>query len=159
MKYPFDSHTRVSILATVASVTAPTVANLNAGTDITCDLTPDGLRISPKTVTVDSTPWAYGSVVTRPVRYDFSGAGLRGFRYEQPDTELLWDAALFRARKFVVVRRGMAFDAAWAASQEVEVYEVLFGKRSVEPSNDNSLTTFEVDLHVRSNSDAAVVAA
>lgn len=157
MKYPFHAHTRVALAASITDLNAPTVSELTAATDIACDLTQDGLDLSKSTGSVEVTRWASRFAARRPTRYEFSRPELVGFRFSPPDSEVLWDAAVFRAVKFLVVRRGLDVDAPWAAGQKVETYWFMFGKRTVAPSDADDLTTFSVPLFVLEDDDEAVV--
>ena len=53
-KYPFEEYTRVVLVTSIANISAPTVAEVAAGTVITCDLTKDGLNPGGTTNSVDS---------------------------------------------------------------------------------------------------------
>lgn len=157
MKFPFHAHTRVALASAIADLGAPTVAELAGSIDIACDLTQDGLDLAKSTGSAEVTRWASRFAGRRPTRYEFSRPELVGFRFSPPDSEVLWDAAVFRAVKFLVVRRGLDVDTAWAAGQKVETYRFMFGKRTVAPSDSDDLTTFSVPLFILDDDDEAVV--
>ena len=157
-KYPFDGYTRVAVVPAINNLAAPSLAEINAGTDITCDLTADGLRLSREQSTTTRTGWASNVDFEAPTRYGFPNAGLTGFRYTPPEDETLWDlAASFREEAFLVVRRGLDHDIAWATSQVVETYQFQWGKRSVYDSANDTMVTFTVPIHISDDNDAAVV--
>ena len=56
-KYPFEEYTRVVLVTSIANISAPTVAEVAAGTVITCDLTKDGFNPGGTTNSVDSAVW------------------------------------------------------------------------------------------------------
>lgn len=144
-KFPFEERTRVSLVPTISDISAPTVAELDAGVDISCFLTKDGLNPGGSTNGVDA-----GSLCSRvdaqvagSVSYSFT---LRGFRYADDDD--FWDVVEYAQGTHVVVRRGPAFDAAWAAGDKLEVYKGQFGEKVPAASAANTMQTFEVNLFV-----------
>jgi hypothetical protein len=155
-KFPFDEHTRVSLVTAITDIDAPTVAELNAGTDITCHLTKDGLNPGGTTNAVDSAGLCsrVDSQVAGSVGYSFT---LRGFRYA--DSDSFWTLANHGDATHVVVRRGDAHDDAWAAADKVEVYKVQMGEPIPAPSAANTLQTFELALFVEDAELKATVAA
>lgn len=155
-RYPFEAHTTVVLAPSVASLAAPTLAEIAAGVDVTCDLLTSGLSVARSTGTVNRTPWTGDLEVESPARYAVA-VELSGFR--DTASEALWDEVdTFRERKFLIVRRGVAYGTAWSAGQVVEALEVRVGKRSTAPSTPNALQTFTVPLFVLADEDAAVVA-
>lgn len=157
-KYPFHEWTRIALITTLSSTTAPTVAQLNAGADISADIPVDGLRIDRSTSTVARPLWASRHDAVAPDRFSTS-VELVGFRSTQAGAETLWDAvSTFGAARYLVVRRGVAWDAAWAAGQSVEVLTCRLGKRSTVASN-AGVALFSVPLMVLADNDDATVAA
>jgi hypothetical protein len=59
----------------------------------------------------------------------------------------------------VVVRRGAAYDQAWAAADKVEVYKVQMGEPVPAASASNAMQTFELSMFVDSAELKATVAA
>jgi hypothetical protein len=125
-----DGKTRVAWLSTVANINAPTVAELTAGADYTKRITPDGLKLDPSTADVDT-----GSLAST---FDTKTVGRVGFdvelTFKRGDT--VGDDAPYTTLKygvsgFLVVRRGLAYNTAWASGQKVEVYPITCG----EPQN------------------------
>lgn len=157
--YPFEEHTRVAILPTIADLTAPTLAEIAAGVDITCDLTKDGLSLERSTETVSRTPWHKLLLAEDPGRYGAGGARLKARRYTQGSDEVLWDAAVFRTSAFMVVRRGILYAVPWAAGQLVEAVGFRYGKRATVSSAANVNVSFVVPILVHDDEDEAVVAA
>lgn len=156
-KFPFEEYTRVSWVTTVADITAPTSAELDAGTDITCYLTKDGLNPGGDTSGVDSASLCnrVDGEVTGSVSYDFM---LRGFRYNDADDDF-WDLCNWGDEGYLVVRRGYAHDLAWTAGQSVEVYDAQMGEPVPAGSAANTLQTFELKLFVEDAELKATVAA
>lgn len=155
-KYPFEEYTRVSLVPAIADISAPTAAELDAGTDITCFLTKDGLNPGGSTNGVDSGSLCnrVDSQVAGSVAYQ---ATLRGFRYWDEDD--FWDACAWGTNTHLVVRRGAPYDTAWTAGQPAEVYKVQMGEKIPASSAANTLQTFEVSLFVDNADLDATVAA
>lgn len=158
-KYVFDGKTRVGLIPALYNIDAPTLVELAAGTDISCDLTSGGLRLAKTTEFLDASPWKGDALSTRIGHYGFAGPSLEGYRFTPPDTELLWDLAVFRAEMFMVVRRGVDTEQPWADGDLVETYEIRFGKRSVYDSGVDTPVTFTVPIAIVDDSDQAVVTA
>lgn len=144
-KFPFEEYTRVVWVDTIADISAPTVSELELGTDVTCHLTKDGLNPGGSTNGVDAAALCsrVDSQVAGSVSYD---ATLRFFRYS--DSDDAWEMASWGDAGYLVVRRGPRYDVAWAFGQPVEVYQAQFGEKIPASSAANTLQTFEVSLFV-----------
>lgn len=156
-KYPFEEYTRVSWVPTIADISAPTAAELDAGTVITCDLTKDGLNPGGSTSGVDSAGLCsrVDSQIAGSVSYGFT---LRGFRYNDGNDDF-WDLVDWGDAGHLVVRRGYDYDTAWTSGQPVEVYKGQFGEPTPAASASNTMQTFEVSLFVDNADLKATVAA
>lgn len=154
MAYFDRANTRVAILNSVAILGVPSVAELNAGYDISSRLTADGLRPNGNTVTEKRTPWKGGLEVEVPVRRSMSFL-LQAYRNTTATTDMLWTISRWRSNGVLVVRRGVAVTTAWTAGQAVESYRFTFGLRNHLGSG--SATTFIVPLLVYEMEDQAVV--
>lgn len=157
-EYTYEHFTRVDWVPTITNIAAPTVAQLNAGTELSTFLTKDGLQTPNSQNMVDN-----GTLADR---FDAQGAGTYGgsvtlkARRKNDGTDAAWNLFAWKEQGYIVVRRGLAYDAAWAAAQEVEVYPA----ESHEPVMDNTATnanqTFTVAMAVTAQPDLrAVVAA
>lgn len=155
-KYPFEEFTRVVIAPSVADLDAPTTSEINAGEDITCDLTADGLKLGAGNNSIGT--GALCSDIDSQVagKRTFS-ASLMGFKFLDPDDEILWPLAVFKSNHFLIVRYGVPHDQAWANTDPVHVYDFQFGKRSVVDSGSDTLVTFTVPLHIADEEDDAFV--
>lgn len=67
-----DGKTRVAWVTSIADISAPTVAELNAGDDFTERITPDGLNIPAETANVDNSSLASTFTTNRVGRRGFS---------------------------------------------------------------------------------------
>ena len=122
-RYVHEGNTKVTVVATIADIDGPTVAELGAGTDISTLLTKDGLQTPDTQNMVDSA--ALSDTFDAQVVGSWGGGlTLTGFRDDTDDD--LWDLAVYGTNTHIVIRRGLPWDTAWAASQKVEVYPVEF---------------------------------
>ena len=140
-----DGNLKVSWVATIASIAAPTVAELTAGVSLEDRLTPDGLNIGFDTSMINNsalnsqydTEQVGRSKVTTTLKYKAGAVGT---------TDDVRDALTFRAVGYRVVRRGIDSGTAWAASQEVEVYPSQSGRPNPDVPAPNSIQTVMVQL-------------
>src|SRR3954451_12231153 len=99
-----DGNVKVSWVATIASLAAPTTAELNAGTSLEQRLTPDGLDISFDTEMIDnsalgstySTELVGRSKVSITIKYKALSSGV----------DSVATALVYAANGYLVVRRG-----------------------------------------------------
>lgn len=160
-RYPFDEYTRVHWVpgaAGIASMAAPTVAEIDAGTDLSCFLTKDGLNPGGNTNKVDGAALCsrVDGQTIGSVGYD---ASLKLFRDNAVGGDDAWDLANWGDLGFLVVRRGVLHGTAFAAAQNVEVYQAQMGEPVPAPSAANTNQTFMLDLAVADAELKAVVAA
>lgn len=154
--YHFARWTRSTIVPSIADLTAPTLAEVTAGVEINGDTLLAGLDVARTTESVDAGLWHSDIHGTRPGRYAFSSPTLRGRRAKAGSTEPLWSLAVYRARGFLVVRRGVLATDAWGSGDVVETLDFRYGKRTVIASADTAVT-FEVPLFVTGECDQAVI--
>jgi len=160
-RYPFEEFTRVHWVpgaAGIADIDSPTVAEINAGTDITCFITKDGLSPGGSTNKVDG-----GSLCNRldsqtigSVGYDFT---LKMFRDNAAGGDDAWDLANWGDEGFLVVRRGVDYATAFAAAQKAEVYHAQMGEPVSASSAANAQQTFELGMAIQAAELKATVAA
>lgn len=161
MRYPFEEFTRVHWLPgedAVAAIAAPTVAEINAGTDITCFLTKDGLNPGGTTNKIDQAGLCsrLDAQGIGSVGYDMS---LKAFRDNAAGGDDAWDLFEWNSPGTLVVRRGVAYATAFAAAQKVEVYVGASGEPVPAGSAANAQQTFEVPIAVAEAQLKAAVAA
>lgn len=133
-----DGNTRYDWVAAIADTSAPSAAALNAGVQLSCYLTDDG--------------WQPGmeqqAIVDNRIcsTQDFEGAG----RYKRslaikyvenptvPASNLAYSTLIPGTLGFVVERRGVPVDTAYAAAQKVTVWPVQVGQRQPQPPEANT---------------------
>lgn len=136
-----DGNNRVSYVPTIANAAAPTTAELTAGTDLTCLIMADGLDI-----TVDE------SAISAPKLCETTDSELPGrskttinltcVRKTPAAQDVAWTLLQRGLVGYVVVRRGVAYATAFAATQSVEVYPVTFGARKMQKPEANGVEKF-----------------
>ncbi|HEY5834979.1 hypothetical protein [Streptomyces sp.] len=123
-----DGNTKVCWASSLSSLTAPPATELNAAADWTSRVTPDGLTTTPTTADVPT-----GSLASRQdtntvgrVGWDVSVTFKKGTTVQElaPYTTLKYGVT-----GILIVRRGIAYETAFAAGQEVEIYPVTCGER------------------------------
>lgn len=160
-RYPFEEYTRVHWVpgaSGVADMAAPTVAEVNAGTDVTCFITKDGLNPGGSTNKVDSAGLCkrVDSQSIGSVGYDF---GLKMFRDNASGGDDAWDLAVWGSEGYLVVRRGVPYATAFAAAQKVEVYKAQMGEPVPTSSAANANQAFDLALAIDDAELKATVAA
>lgn len=156
-----DGNTKVTFVPNIASITAPTVAELTAVGIVALEntLTDDGLSIE-----FDE------GVVTGPTLasvQDFEGPGrikanieLTGYRDSSPASDRMWSVMTRGTAGYLVVRTAMAATTGYAASQKVDVYGVTCGERRKVPIERESYEKFMIKMFASStyNIDSTVAA-
>lgn len=156
-RYVHEGNTRVDFVPTIASKAAPTVAELGAGTALSTLLTKDGLQVPDTQNMVDSSTLS-DTFDAQVVGSWGGGVSLTGFRDNVSDD--LWDLAVYGDEGYIVVRRGSAYDTAWAAADVVEVYPIQFHEPVPNATASNEEARFTVACAVTSAPNKrAVVAA
>lgn len=145
-----DGNIRIYSVPSIANTSAPTVAELNAGTDITPNITPDGLvGFEADTAGVDNSRINSTFGTQQPGRASYSGTMLRFIRQTGTDTVR---ATLIRgyATNIVVRRGGVAYATAWTIGQNAEVYPSACGEMRPLAPEANAVEKYEVPLFVTS---------
>jgi hypothetical protein len=144
----FDGNVKVTFAPTITNISAPTVAELNAGVDLEDRLLPDGLATPSDTGEVDNSK--LGSTFSTAVagRRSFSGLMVKYVRGPVSDTLAsdVEDALVYRATGYLVVRRDVDAGTAWAAAQRVEVYPVQCKNPNPDSPAPDTLQAVEVGM-------------
>lgn len=155
--YVHEGMTKVALVPTIANISAPTVAELTAGTDITELLTKDGLQISLNQNYADNSSLA-GRFDAQVVG-SFGGNPTLVFKRDNV-TDTAWDLFTWGTNTNLVVRRGQPYGEAWAAADKVEAYPIQTHEPVPNNTAANAQATATVGTAVTSQPDLhAVVAA
>lgn len=153
-----DGNTRIAYVPTIASISAPTVAELNAGILLQSLITPDGLvGFEPDTADVDTAAInsLYNTVDIG--RDSFNGTMLRLKKQTSGDTAYT-TLGQRGVTGNIVIRRSLLETTAWASSQAVEVYPIKTGRRRRLAPEPNAIEKYEVPvkIYIAPNLDALV---
>lgn len=124
-----DGRVKVTWASAIASIAAPTTAELNAGTALQGYITPDGLEITPTTGAVDTSNLGSKFTTNRAGRRKFDVSIT--FHHDSP-TDTPYNLFPYQTNGYLVVRRGTDATTAWAASDKVEVYPLECGEAAQE---------------------------
>lgn len=152
-----DGMTRVTIAPAIANIAQPTVAELDAGLNVTDQMTSDGLIAwEAATAGVPNTSLASKVDTSRAGRDSFSGPKLR--LKEQSPTDTVKSTVVKGYQCYVVIRRAVATETANAALQKCAVFPVEAGRRIDMPHEDNTMARYEIPffVHTPPNHDAVV---
>lgn len=138
---PADGNVKVVVVTTIANTSAPTAAELNAGSavDISCYLTSDGLTPSLDEQVITDSRLCETETFEQPGRVQ------RGLALQYIDNT---NTALANAAKtalvpgtalYLVVRSGKAFDTVFATADKVNVSPIKPGKYNPLPPEANSV--------------------
>lgn len=146
-----DGMYRVSWVSTITAQAAPTVAQLNAGLRLECQVTPDGLNREAEDESVDTSRLCSLFSTTQVGRTSFT-CELTLVRLDEvamsPTLDTAYDTLVKGLRGFLVVRDNLPSATAWTAGQDVEVYPVQCGTRSKASPAANEMQTFTLPLMV-----------
>jgi len=138
-----DGRTKVYSVPSIASLGAPTVAELNAGVALDGLMTPDGLvGFEPDTGDVDNSKLNSTFSTTSAGRVSFSGTMIRLIK--QTGTDTVYNTFVYGFATNIVIRRDVTAGTAWATGDKVEVIPVQCGEiRNLAPEA-NAVHKYEV---------------
>jgi len=151
----YDQYTRVAWCTTIANPAAPTVAELNAGTNLTTFVPKDGVRPGGTQNTVDG-----GDITTQ---FEGKTIGTYGEDFElsfyrDDATDTAWNLAAVNTTGFLVIRRLTPYGTAWTAGQKVEVRTAQMGQPTMGNSVANENQKFTLKFGIAAVNIAATVA-
>lgn len=159
--YGFDGMIKVSWVPTIANIGAPTLAELAAGVDMECRLTPDGLTTGAETAEVDSSKLCSTSNSAVVGRRTFT-VGVKYVRGDDEEAQAVEEALVYGARGFLTVRRDLSATVDYAAAQKIEVYPAQVRQPNPDAPAANALQAVDVPMVVtkepRGYGDPAVIA-
>lgn len=142
-----DGKIRICFVPTIAAQAAPTVAEIAAGTNLEDLVTADGLiGFEPETAAVDTTAISSTFDTVQPGRASYSGCALR--LKKQATTDTVYAALVRESAGYVVIRRDLASDTAYAATQKIEVYPAVLGETKNLAPEANSVARYEIPVMI-----------
>lgn len=153
-----DGNIKVTYVPSIANISAPTTTELTAGTDLECLITADGFQPTvneevvsvPKlceTISAEAPGRATHQIVLTMVRQDESAE------------DVGWTTMLRGTSGYLVVRYGVAYDTAYAVSDDVQVFPGKSGERRPQPPEANGATQFQSQWYVSAQPDMDAVVA
>lgn len=142
---PADGNVRVQIVTAIADTNAPKVAteiSAASSVDISCYLTANGIKSGLSEDAIKDERQCSRQV------YEQKGRNTRSLELTYIDNTGSSNEALYNKAKdtlipgspmFLVVRRGMAYESAWAAGQKVSVWPITPGEYDPQPPEANSV--------------------
>jgi hypothetical protein len=147
--YGFDGMIKVSFVPAIASLAAPTVTELNAGTSLEGRLTADGLNTGAETAEVDTSKLNSVSNSAVPGRRTFA-VSVKYVRGDGVNDKAVEAALVYGAKGFLVIRRDKLSTVAWTAADKVEVYPVAVRQPNPDAPAANALQAVDVPMVVTS---------
>lgn len=139
---PADGNIRTVIVTTVADPYEPTVAELNAGVDISCYLTPGGFALTTDQGTITDERECSTQTFGAPGRKTY-GLTITGIDNTNSVNEALYndlvDALPEGALRYAYRRRGLPYEDAFAAAQQVWVVPFVAGVKGEVATEANSV--------------------
>lgn len=147
-----DGNTKATFVPAIASITAPTVAELTAVGIVALEntLTDDGLKIDFDEGTISGPTLASTQDFENPGRSK-ANIELTGYRDSVTGNDRMWSVMVRGTVGYLVVRRGIVVATAYAASQKVEVYGVTCGERKKLAPERESQEKFAIKLYASSS--------
>lgn len=137
---PTEGNVKVAVVLAIANTAAPTVTELTAGTvvDISCYLTGDGWAPSGSQNTVEDRRLCSKQIYGRPGRFTPT-LELTYIQNPQSNTDNdAYDVLDPGTDMYIVERRGIDYNTAFAAGQKVTVHPVTPGEYREMPPEDES---------------------
>lgn len=152
-----DGNNKVSFVAAIASIAAPTVAELTGGTSLECLITSDGLDISTDESVVSAPKLCETIDAEQPGRAKTT-IQLTCVRKDVTAEDIAWTLLQRGLTGYLVVRRSLSVATAYATTQKCEVYPVKFGVRRPIKPEANGVEKFMSQAYntAASNLDAVV---
>lgn len=114
-----DGRTAAVWCTSIATMSAPTLAEINAGTRLETFITPDGLTITPATGKVDVSNLGSVANAARAGRITWD---IKITFHHDGATDTAWNLFPYRTAGFLVVRKGIDRTTAFASTQKVQVW-------------------------------------
>ncbi|MEU3665745.1 hypothetical protein [Streptomyces virginiae] len=153
-----DGKTKVVWASSISNLAAPTTTELNAGSDFTTRITPDGLKLDPSTADVDTSSLAstFDTKTVGRVGFDVELTFKRG---STGGEDLPYTTLKYGVSGYLVVRRGIDYATAWASGQKCEVYPITCGEPQNSSPAANEVLKFASPMMVTSSPQTAATVA
>lgn len=144
-----DGTVRVTFTAAIANLSAPTVAELNAGILLQTLLTADGLMgFAADTAAVDNSALNSTFDTVTPGRASYSGTGLRLKRQTPLAGDTSYNTLIRNTVGFLAIRQWQVETASWASAQLLSTYPIACGEVKYVDYEKNTVARYEVPLFI-----------
>lgn len=150
---------RVSFVPTITDMSAPTAAQVTAGTDLSPFLTRDGVNTPNSASTTDISDLANRRNKRAPGTFGGDDWTLKLYRDSVAADDDAWALLVQDLEGYLVIRRFGGSDVAIAAADKVEVAQITVISRVMDTPGADTPQTFTVVLAVADVDDDATVAA
>ena len=135
---PADGNVKTVFVPAIAVLSAPTVTELEAGTDLSCYLTGDGWTPGLDEQTITDERMCDTQTYEQPGSYTRS----LSVKYVENPTDSTNNAAYTTlapgTKGYLAQRRGVPYDQAWAADDKVDIWPTTMGQYDKQPPERNS---------------------
>lgn len=154
---PADGNQKVVIVQAIADVNAVKLSELNATStvDISCYLTSDGWSVKIDESVIKDNRLCSTQEFEKPGRIKYSAEAKyvdNTNSVDEQDSNAAKDTLVPGARLFAVVRRGVPYEAPFAAGQLVSTYPIQPGQYDELPGEENAPLKIGQKLFVVANS-------
>lgn len=146
-----DGMVKVAWVTAIASLSAPTAAELTAGTtkDLSCYLTDAGWEPAVNEDTATDNRLCSTQNFTAPGRETTTLPLLYVYNPDSPSDDVARLTLTYQATGFIVVRWGVDYETAFAAADVVDVYPVKLGRQMKQAATANTPLTIAQTAYVR----------
>lgn len=138
-----DGEVLINFAPTIANTSAPTVAELTAGTDVTPFLSTIDTPLDGDAVDSSDLASAFNKTVAGTY-----GGNITAEMYRDDTTDTAWTTFDRNTEGYFVIRRFGGSGTAWAISDSAEVYYVRIITKSPTSLDRNSVQMFSIDAAV-----------
>lgn len=150
---PADGRMKTVFVKTLANTEAPTVTELEGGTDISCYIQLGGFNFAPSQASISDQRECAEQDFQRPGRKTVSDTSITvidNTNGEYKESNAAVEALAEGAEGYIVRRRGLPASEAWAADQTVTVIPVICGEKQLVTASENTVQYSTIPLFVTS---------
>lgn len=149
---PADGNIKTVVVTTLANPAAPTLTELQGGTDISCYITLGGFSFTTSQATISDQRECSDQDYQRPGRKSISDASVTVIDNTNSPLAEEYNAAVDAMSEgttgYFVRRRGLPASTDFAADQEVTVIPVTFGEKQLVAQEENSVQRSQIPFFV-----------
>jgi hypothetical protein len=136
-----DGNVKATFVVSIPDIGSPVAATLNAGVDLECLITADGLSVSVDEAVVALPALCETFDAESPGRAKYA-IDLTMYRHVATVDDIGWTTMIRGLTGFLVLRYGVDVDTAYTAADKVLVFPGTAGERKPNPTTANGGVTF-----------------